>query len=91
MYNHYTLLYEYSCILNHAKFIFQGDKKYYNKGILFNAGFTEITKDEQDYDCIILHDVDNYPEDTRNLYMCDDRAIHLVSKQRHVGKKEYRE
>ena len=63
--------------------------KHWNKGILYNTGFTEITK-TQEYDCLILHDVDNYPEDTRNLYMCDNRAIHLVAKQGYVNK-DYRE
>ena len=70
-------------------FFSQGDKKHFNRGGLFNVGFAEISK-KRIYDCIVLHDVDNYPEDTRNLYMCDNRAIHLVSKQRYV-RKDYRE
>ena len=42
------------------------------------------------YDCVILHDVDKFPEDSRNLYMCSDQPTHLISKQRYVGQ-DYRQ
>ena len=84
---YYKILYPPLILLS---FLSQGDKKHFNRGSLFNVGFAEIRKKQEEYDCIGLHDVDNYPEDTRNLYMCDGRAIHLVSKQRYV-RNDYRE
>ena len=67
----------------------QKDKKHFNRGALLNIGVVEALNLAA-YDCIILHDVDKFPEDTRNLYMCSDKPLHLISKQRYVNK-DYRE
>jgi beta-1,4-galactosyltransferase 3 len=45
----------------------------FNKGVLMNVGFLKAFKDEQ-WDCVIFHDVDLLPENEKNLYMCDQRA-----------------
>ena len=43
---------------------FQNGNNTFNKGMLWNIGFTEALKLEQ-FDCIFLHDVDHLPEDDR--------------------------
>ncbi|KAH9491534.1 Beta-1,4-galactosyltransferase 1 [Bulinus truncatus] len=48
----------------------------FNRGKLFNVGFIESLK-QQNFDCMIFHDVDLIPEDDRNLYMCDEHGRHL--------------
>ena len=52
-----------------------GDSKF-NRGMLLNIGFIEATK-LQDYQCIIIHDVDLIPEDDRNLYICPQMPRHM--------------
>ena len=41
-----------------------------------NIGFLEAMKDD-DYDCVVFHDVDLLPEDDRLLYACKDTPKHL--------------
>ena len=41
-----------------------------------NIGFIEAMKDD-DYDCVVFHDVDLLPEDDRLLYRCTDTPKHL--------------
>lgn len=48
----------------------------FNRALLFNAGFLEAIKDEKysklNWNCFIFHDVDLIPEDTRNVYKCNE-------------------
>ncbi|XP_066462569.1 beta-1,4-galactosyltransferase 3-like isoform X2 [Eleutherodactylus coqui] len=48
----------------------------FNRGKLLNVGFKEAMKDE-DWDCMLFHDVDLIPEDDRNLYTCDRFPKHV--------------
>ena len=52
----------------------------FNRGILMNVGFIESLKDTNNlWDCFIFHDVDMIPEDTRNIYKCDnDLPVHYA-------------
>jgi len=48
----------------------------FNKGMLMNAGFTEVKRRGQ-FDCYIFHDVDMLAEDDRNMYTCSKSPRHL--------------
>ena len=50
----------------------QADEQEFNRASLMNVGFNEAYKDF-DWTCLIFHDVDHLPEDTRNLYSCPDQ------------------
>jgi len=65
----------------------QADNKPFNRGALFNAGFLEAAKD-QDWDCLVLHDVDLLPEDDRNLYRCRDTETYHLMLGRNTDKYE---
>uniref|UniRef100_A0A8C6YPI4 Beta-1,4-galactosyltransferase n=1 Tax=Nothoprocta perdicaria TaxID=30464 RepID=A0A8C6YPI4_NOTPE len=43
----------------------------FNRAKLLNVGVREAMKDE-DWDCLLLHDVDLIPENDYNLYICDE-------------------
>ncbi|NXS12012.1 B4GT3 galactosyltransferase, partial [Neodrepanis coruscans] len=43
----------------------------FNRAKLLNVGVREAMKDE-DWDCLVLHDVDVVPENDYNLYICDE-------------------
>ncbi|KAJ7402903.1 Beta-1,4-galactosyltransferase 3 [Pitangus sulphuratus] len=43
----------------------------FNRAKLLNVGVREAMKDE-DWDCLVLHDVDLVPENDYNLYICDE-------------------
>ncbi|XP_019382916.1 PREDICTED: beta-1,4-galactosyltransferase 3 [Gavialis gangeticus] len=43
----------------------------FNRAKLLNVGVREVLKDE-DWDCLLLHDVDLVPENDYNLYICDE-------------------
>ena len=49
----------------------------FNKGLLMNAAFTEF---QEQFSCIVFHDVDMLPEDDRNLYKCNESPTHLSTK-----------
>lgn len=48
----------------------------FNRGLLMNVGFIESLK-EDNYSCIVLHDVDLLPEDYRVSYVCPEAPTHL--------------
>ncbi|XP_049591146.1 beta-1,4-galactosyltransferase 3-like isoform X1 [Syngnathus scovelli] len=50
--------------------VFQWGDGTFNKGKLLNAGVREVLRDE-DWSCIVIHDVDLLAENDRNLYTCD--------------------
>ena len=41
-----------------------------------NIGFIEANT-LGDFDCVIFHDVDLYPEDDRHLYKCPENPTHM--------------
>lgn len=49
--------------------VFQAHGILFNRGALFNVGFTEAMK-HNNWDCFIFHDVDTIPMNDRNLYNC---------------------
>jgi len=44
--------------------------------MIMNAAFEEATRDVI-FDCVIFHDVDMIPEDSRNLYICENNPKHF--------------
>ena len=44
----------------------------FNRGILKNIGYVESLKDQSEWNCIMFHDVDFYPENNKNFYKCND-------------------
>ncbi|XP_049875925.1 beta-1,4-N-acetylgalactosaminyltransferase bre-4-like [Pectinophora gossypiella] len=54
----------------------QYGNKTFNKGRVFNAGFKEVMKYEQ-WRCIIFHDVDLLPLNSRILYSCPSFPRHM--------------
>ena len=59
---------------------FQTTDGYFNKGALFNAGFTELYKRfKKQFRCIVLQDVDVLPETDCISYLCKDYPWHLAS------------
>ncbi|XP_026513196.1 beta-1,4-galactosyltransferase 3-like [Terrapene carolina triunguis] len=51
--------------------IHQAGNATFNRAKLLNVGVREAMKDE-DWDCLLLHDVDLIPENDYNLYVCDE-------------------
>ncbi|XP_054053580.1 beta-1,4-galactosyltransferase 3-like isoform X9 [Rissa tridactyla] len=58
-------------LLDTAGFLFQVGNGTFNRAKLLNVGVREALKDE-DWDCLVLHDVDLVPENDYNLYVCDE-------------------
>ena len=56
----------------------QTSDKPFNRGKLFNIGFSEVNK-EYKFDCFIFHDVDLLPIDLRNVYGCTTKPRHMYS------------
>lgn len=52
----------------------------FNRGILMNIGFAEVSKAEGlEWNCFFFHDVDMIPEDNRTTYECNkDIPIHYA-------------
>ncbi|KAF8568331.1 hypothetical protein P879_07186 [Paragonimus westermani] len=61
-----------------------GDKPF-NRGLLLNIGVREALRQQPNTDCFIFHDVDLLPENSANIYMCDQHLRQLSS-----GIDEYR-
>ncbi|RVE74130.1 hypothetical protein OJAV_G00038170 [Oryzias javanicus] len=57
----------------------QSGSQPFNRAMLFNVGFLEAMKD-QDWDCLIFHDVDHIPENDRNYYGCGHMPRHFAAK-----------
>ena len=50
----------------------------FNRGALLNIDFKEALKFDQ-FECIVLSDVDYLPVDDHNSYGCDISPKHLIS------------
>ncbi|CAF1531191.1 unnamed protein product, partial [Didymodactylos carnosus] len=53
------------------------DVTLFNRGALFNIGYSEAVK-FYNFTCFIFHDVDLLPEDNRISYKCHDRPMHFA-------------
>ncbi|XP_062572940.1 beta-1,4-N-acetylgalactosaminyltransferase bre-4-like [Saccostrea cucullata] len=53
----------------------QADNRGFNKGKLYNVGYTEAVK--RNHDCFVFHDVDLIPENDNILYGCIRSPMHL--------------
>lgn len=51
----------------------------FNRGLLMNIGFTEAIKQNPKWNCFIFHDVDLYPENENNLYLCSKIYVRHMS------------
>ncbi|ESO05125.1 hypothetical protein HELRODRAFT_122556, partial [Helobdella robusta] len=49
----------------------------FNKAAIMNAGFIEVMKLYDDFDCFIFHDVDMAPLEYSNFYVCLDIPRHV--------------
>lgn len=56
----------------------QTPKLAFNRGLLFNIGYTWALQHEQ-IPCFIFHDVDLLPESLENIYACTDMPRHMSS------------
>lgn len=48
----------------------------FNRAKLMNIGYVEAKK-QYNWQCVIFHDIDLFPEDDRNLYTCPDEPRHM--------------
>lgn len=51
----------------------------FNRGLLFDIGILHAIKIDSSIDCFIFHDVDLLPQNSANLYLCDDNLRQLSS------------
>ena len=58
----------------------------FNKGLALNPGFLEAMN-WFDPDCYIFHDIDQLPEDDRNIYRCEENPLHLAVQTSQYGYK----
>ncbi|XP_041452641.1 beta-1,4-galactosyltransferase 6-like [Lytechinus variegatus] len=56
----------------------QANQDLFNRAMLMNVGYLEALN-FTDYDCYVIHDVDNVPLDDRNYYGCTDMPRHFIS------------
>lgn len=56
----------------------QSPKLAFNRGLLFNIGYSQALQDEQ-IPCFIFHDVDLLPESLENIYACTSVPRHMSS------------
>ncbi|XP_008937481.1 PREDICTED: beta-1,4-galactosyltransferase 3, partial [Merops nubicus] len=62
-----------------GRFSLQVGNGTFNRAKLLNVGVREALKDE-DWDCLLLHDVDLVPENDHNLYVCEEECPrHMAS------------
>jgi len=54
----------------------QHEPEVFNRAALFNIGFIEALK-LYPFNCFIFHDVDLFPEDSRNIYKCVKQPRHM--------------
>ena len=55
---------------------FQAYNELFNKGLIMNIAFKYAMKQEN-FDCVIFHDVDMIPENDLNFYECGSHPRHL--------------
>lgn len=73
--------------------VLQSDNKNFNRGYLLNIGAMHAMTNEHgiDYDCLVMHDVDKFPEDTRNFYYCaENNPRHLIGQISYENNENYR-
>ncbi|KAI9562683.1 hypothetical protein GHT06_010137 [Daphnia sinensis] len=59
--------------LSYAIFVVeQSERSPFNRGMLMNIGFKEAQLSQEEYQCVILHDVDMLPEHDGNPYTCPE-------------------
>jgi len=64
-------------MMRYRIFIVEQDDDYeFNRGKLMNVGFREALK-MHPFNCIVFHDIDLMPEDTRNDYACPHSPRHM--------------
>ncbi|VDP91386.1 unnamed protein product [Echinostoma caproni] len=51
----------------------------FNRGLLLNIGAREALLRDPTVDCFVFHDVDLLPENSDNLYVCDNHLRHLAA------------
>ncbi|XKL66765.1 hypothetical protein PGB90_010185 [Kerria lacca] len=55
----------------------QDEKRDFNRGLLFNIGFSEVIKEKR-FPCFIFHDVDLLPVNLKNIYACSKYPRHMA-------------
>ncbi|XP_064624527.1 beta-1,4-galactosyltransferase 4-like isoform X2 [Lineus longissimus] len=67
----------------------QGDKKQFNRAKLMNVGYVEILK-LGDYNCFVVHDIDKLPDNSENVYTCQDAPKAMMVSHKAQNEKSYK-
>lgn len=67
-------------LIDYGVYLIQPTKKLvFNRGLLMNIGYKEALKDNPNWQCVVLHDVDLLPESELNIYSCPQTPRHMSS------------